>query len=230
VSGAVAASSPQHLNSNHLFGLTAGLILAVLVLGVLLTRAVGVRRDRAYHRRVLDLIADKSDGGDVFVIDDPRSAAYTLPGHHGRVVVSSGAVATLSSDELTVVLAHERAHVIGRHDLVLFPFETLASTVPRSRSLAAVREHVGTLLEMAADDAALRMADPCTFIRAICKLSTTGTDEPTIDATSTAISQRAMRAINSQRGARLVALGSGLSSLAVVVLPLAAIVAFNRAG
>ena len=56
------------------------------------------------------------------------------PGFHSRVVVSSGAIEALSDDELAAVLAHERAHLHARHDLVLFPFRSLCLGLARLRS------------------------------------------------------------------------------------------------
>jgi hypothetical protein len=106
---------------------------------------------------------------------------------------------------------------------VLFPIETLASKAPRCHALAAVAEDVRTLLEMAADDYALRVSDPCTFVRALCKLAGDGDPSLSFGSESTTVSRRAERVLGNHRGARLAALGSGLSSLGVLALPIVAI-------
>jgi hypothetical protein len=54
------------------------------------------------------------------------------------------------------VLAHERAHVRARHDLVLIPFTSLRRAFPRSRVIARAQWTVALLIEMMADDHALR--------------------------------------------------------------------------
>jgi Zn-dependent protease with chaperone function len=224
VSRSLPVTTVSRLTPNQEFGLTAGLILGAIVIGTLLTRAVGLRRARAYHRQLLDLVAyERREIPDALIIDDRRATAYSLPGRHGRIVVSSGAVAALASDELAAVLAHERAHVTAHHDLVLFPFETLASRAPRSHALAAVAEDVRTLLEMAADDYALSVSDPCTFARALCKLAGDGDPSLSFGSDSTAVSRRAQRALDHHRRAGLIAVGSGLSSFGVLALPIVAI-------
>ncbi|WP_144128079.1 M56 family metallopeptidase [Catellatospora sichuanensis] len=113
--------------------------------------AVGVLRARRRHRHLLDLVGTR-DGGDVQVLPHPAVVAYCLPGRGGRLVVSSGAVAALSSAELRAVLAHERAHAAERHDLVLLPFAALAALrLPLS---ALSLQAVSLLVEMRADDRA----------------------------------------------------------------------------
>jgi hypothetical protein len=54
------------------------------------------------------------------------------------------------------VLAHERAHLRARHDLVLIPFTSLRRAFPRSRVIAHSYRTVALLVEMMADDHALR--------------------------------------------------------------------------
>ena len=41
------------------------------------------------------------------------------------IVISAGTLDLLDADELAAVLAHERAHLRERHDLVLLPFTAL---------------------------------------------------------------------------------------------------------
>jgi hypothetical protein len=55
------------------------------------------------------------------------------------------------------VLAHERAHLRARHDLVLIPFTSLRRAVPRSGLIAQAYGTVALLVEMMADDRALRV-------------------------------------------------------------------------
>ena len=67
------------------------------------------------------------------MIDYPAAAAYCLPGIRSQIVVSVGTLDLLAPAELTAVLAHERAHLRARHDLVLIPFTSLRRVFPRSR-------------------------------------------------------------------------------------------------
>jgi len=71
--------------------------------------------------------------------------------------VSVGTLDLLAPAELTAVLAHERAHLRARHDLVLIPFTSLRRVFPRSRVIAQSYRTVALLVEMMADDRALRV-------------------------------------------------------------------------
>ena len=81
-------------------------------------RAVGVVRTYRGLRH--------TDGG-VHVVDHPEAFAFTTPGRHGRIIVSSTLDAHLTAQELAVVLAHERAHARHRHDLYLLAAQISAA-------------------------------------------------------------------------------------------------------
>jgi Zn-dependent protease with chaperone function len=44
---------------------------------------------------------------------------YCVPGRLPTIVVTTGALAVLEPEQLAAVLAHERAHLAGRHHLLL---------------------------------------------------------------------------------------------------------------
>lgn len=124
-----------------------------------------VLRARRAHRRRLDTIADalrlapagtRGRGVDVRLVDHRQAVAYCLPGLHSRIVLSRGALGALTQGELSAILAHEQAHARGHHDLVTQPFIAWARTFPflpqAHRAVAAV----DLLVEMLADDTALR--------------------------------------------------------------------------
>ena len=139
-------------------GLVAGLaLLTVLCLMLLLafTDAIGARRRQ---RELLALLAHgdpKAPGA--LVVDFPAAAAYCLPGIRSQIVVSAGTLDLLAPAELAAVLAHERAHLRARHDLVLIPFTSLRRGFPRSRVITQAQRTVALLVEMMADDRALRV-------------------------------------------------------------------------
>lgn len=92
----------------------------------------------------------------VRLVDHPYAVAYCLPGLRPRVVLSSGALMTFRDDELAAVLAHERAHAHGHHDLVVQPFVAWAATFPFLPTAPRALSAVELLVEMLADDAARR--------------------------------------------------------------------------
>jgi Zn-dependent protease with chaperone function len=158
-SGKLAAlGQPVMLTTARLGALIAGFALLALLCSMLVVAfadAVGARRRQ---RELLALLAhgDPKVPG-ALVIDYPAAAAYCLPGIRSQIVVSAGTLDLLAPAELTAVLAHERAHLRARHDLVLIPFTSLRRVFPRSRVIGQAYRMVALLVEMMADDHALRV-------------------------------------------------------------------------
>src|SRR5204862_7881841 len=96
--------------------------------------SAAVLRARRRQRELLSLLGhgDPKVPG-ALVVDHPAAAAYCVPGLRSRIVVSAGALNLLDQAELAAVLAHERAHLRARHDLVLLPFGALVRAFPRAR-------------------------------------------------------------------------------------------------
>ncbi|WP_256788051.1 M56 family metallopeptidase [Frankia sp. AvcI1] len=105
------------------------------------------------------------------ILDHPIAVAYCVPGvRHARVVVSRGLLNTLDAAELDAVLAHEAAHVAGRHDLVIQPFVAWERTFPFLRPAREATAAVSLLVEMLADDAAARETNRRSLARALARL------------------------------------------------------------
>jgi len=99
----------------------------------------------------------RAGGGDApFVLDATRPAVYCVPGRPPTIVVTTGALAVLEPGQLTAVLAHERAHLAGRHHLLLAVTRSLAAETPFVPLFARGAGQVARLAEMRADDAAAR--------------------------------------------------------------------------
>ncbi|HEY6496830.1 MAG TPA: M56 family metallopeptidase [Trebonia sp.] len=175
----VAPNQPVMLTAARLATLTAGLALFAVLCWMLVmafTDAVGARRR---HRELLALLAhgDPKVPG-ALVVDHPAAAAYCLPGIRSQIVVSAGTINLLAPAELTAVLAHERAHLRARHDLVLIPFTSLRRVFPRSAAIAQAYRTVALLVEMMADDHALRVRGllPRELATALLRFGTAGSD------------------------------------------------------
>lgn len=137
--------------------LAAGVSLLAILWWVLVMVCAVALQARRRHRELLALLAHgdpKAPGA--LVVDHPTAAAYCLPGIRSKIVVSAGTLDLLAPAELAAVLAHERAHLRARHDLVLIPFTSLRRAFPRSRVIAQAHRTVALLVEMMADDHALR--------------------------------------------------------------------------
>jgi Zn-dependent protease with chaperone function len=135
--------------------LVAGLVLLALLVWVLLAASAAVVRARQRQRALLSLLAhgDPKVPG-ALVVDYPAAAAYCLPGLRSAIVISAGTLDLLDSAELAAVLAHERAHLRERHDLVLLPFVALQNGFAWSPVVRKAHQAVALLIEMHADDRA----------------------------------------------------------------------------
>jgi Zn-dependent protease with chaperone function len=107
------------------------------------------------------------------VVDVPEKVAYAIGGRRRAIVVSRATVQALTDDELDIVLAHERAHLAGHHHLVLNVARVLATAVPRMRLFSTGVQELGRLVEMCADDAAIRGRDVRDLITAMLALTST---------------------------------------------------------
>ncbi|MBV9381144.1 MAG: M56 family metallopeptidase [Streptosporangiaceae bacterium] len=155
--------------------LTAGLALLTLLCWVLILAFAGVLQARRRQRELLALLAhgDPKVPG-ALVVDYPAAAAYCLPGLRSKIVVSVGTLDLLCPAELAAVIAHERAHLRARHDLVLIPFTSLRRAFPRSRVVAQAQRSVALLIEMLADDRARRARPARELATALLRFGTSG--------------------------------------------------------
>ncbi|GGY59288.1 M56 family metallopeptidase [Streptomyces tanashiensis] len=145
-----------HLDGRERFAFSLSLLVLSLPAAAFVRRLTRARRVRARHAGVLRLVGRYDPALRATVLDDDRPAVYCLPGRSRRVVVSSGAVHTLTPAQLAAALAHERAHIAGRHHLLVAAAEAFAAVFPRLPLARHGGSAVPLLLEMAADDRALR--------------------------------------------------------------------------
>ncbi len=157
--------------------LAAGLALLASLCWVLIAASAAALQARRRQRALLALLAhgDPKVPG-ALVVDYPTAAAYCLPGLRSRIVVLSvGTLELLGRRELAAVLAHEHAHLRERHDLVLLPFSALCRAFPRSLICAEAHRAVALLIEMLADDRALRGRPARELVSALVRFGTAGT-------------------------------------------------------
>jgi Zn-dependent protease with chaperone function len=163
------------LSAARLVCMAAGLVLLSLLVWVLLSVSAAVLRARQRQRVLLSLLAhgDPKVPG-ALVVDYPAAAAYCLPGLHSAIVISAGTLDLLDSDELAAVLAHERAHIRERHDLVLLPFIALRRGFGWSHAARQAHRAVALLVEMHADDRVLRQRPARELATALLRVGAAG--------------------------------------------------------
>ncbi len=211
---------PLWLCSVVVFALT--LLIGVRLVASSVIVAVETRRRRAHHRMVVDLLGDHRHGSGVRVIDVAEPLAYCLPGIRSRVVVSEGTLSALSHSEIMAILRHERAHLRARHDLVLEAFIAVHTAFPRFvRSGSALRA-VHLLVELLADDAAVRAVGPAPVARALvaCAAARTPVGAMAAGGTTTVIR---VRRLTGRPNSMLLSLGAYLAAAVVLVVPTIAV-------
>jgi bla regulator protein blaR1 len=174
-SGQAAARSWDVLTGLRVLSLTAGMALLVILCWILAAALTTVLRARHRQRALLGLLAhDDPKVPGALVVDYPAAAAYCVPGLRSAIVISAGALDLLDQAELAAVLAHERAHLRARHDLVLLPFTALLRAFRWSATARAANQEVALLVEMLADDRARRLRPARELATALLRVGTSG--------------------------------------------------------
>lgn len=157
----------------------------------------------------------------VLEVDEPL--AYCLPGVRSRVVVSEGTLSTLGRNEVAAIIAHERAHLRARHDLVLEAFTVAHDAFPvivRSRSAL---DAVKLLVELLADDAAVRTSGPTPLARALVACAGGATPAGALAAGGPTTLIR-VRRLGGEGNSLLLAAGAYFTAAAILVVPTMAVV------
>lgn len=208
-------------------GAAAGAAGGVVTLAVLSRLAwctgaalVAARRRRACHDDTLALVARPGPVPGTLLLDTERPVAYCLPGRR-RIVLTTGALRSLDSRQLAAVVAHEQAHLAGRHHLVLAGAAMLSRAFPAIGLFTVAADQVRCLVEMAADDAAVRRGHRLTLAGALLALAAPRLPAGALAVAGTAAAQRVSRLVapphatrRSRQSVRLaVVLGAVLSLL-----------------
>lgn len=125
------------------------------------------------------------------VLDDPRPAAYCAAGRPPVIVVTRGALDMLDGAQLPAVLAHEQAHLSGRHYALMLAVRSLSAAFPGVPLFATGAAVVALLAEMRADDAAARFAGRSALITALIAIAT---GNPEVPGTALAVASYAVPA------------------------------------
>jgi Zn-dependent protease with chaperone function len=142
----------------------SGALGFVLLTGLLVRLAVvGVRsgRQRAQARRehlnVLRVAGRREAGTHVTVwLDHDSPLAFSMAGKPGVVVATEGLHRHLSPEQVQAVLTHERAHLSGRHHLLVAFGDLVGATLPFLPLFKRTRTALRELVELAADTTAVR--------------------------------------------------------------------------
>jgi Zn-dependent protease with chaperone function len=130
------------------------------------------RRHTAEHAAAARIVGRALPRAGTVVLDDPRPAAYCVAGRPPVIVVTRGTLDVLDEGQLDAVLAHERAHLSGRHHALILAVRALAAAFPGVPLFDAGTAAVTLLAEMRADDAAARFAGRPALAAALIAIAT----------------------------------------------------------
>jgi Zn-dependent protease with chaperone function len=185
-------------------------------------------RTRA-HAEAARITGHRVEGGNAaFVLDAKRPAVYCVPGRPPAIVLTTGALAVLDPGQLTAVLAHERAHLAGRHHLLLAVTRSLAAVAPVIPLFARGTSAVARLAEMRADDVAARWGGRRTLLAALLSMGAgvAAAQAPTgwLAATAGVVTARIRRLADPPPPARWVCHGLALTTLTLAIAAASALV------
>jgi Zn-dependent protease with chaperone function len=207
----------------HAFALSAAALLSAHLVFTLWLTYFRINRQRSRHRDLLNLLSSPSrDRPDTLVINHEAPVAYCLPGGSRSVtVLSDGLMTLLSPEELHAVLLHEQTHLAQRHHLLLWAFAAWRSALPWLPTSRLAQRAVSSLIEIMADDVALRSVGKSTLVAAIALVASGPARLPAAELVGGGAEQIDTPATTSARLGRLLtpapALGAGTQAAVVAV-------------
>lgn len=179
-------------------------LLAAGTTAALLLRAVGQRtlavaRTRRRQRTLIDLLARDRNGHGAHVLAHKVPLAYCIPGGVGRIVLTTAAVEALGGAELSAVIEHEKAHLRGRHDMVLFGVDVAHSAFPWMGFFRTARAQIAALVEMLADDRAARATGRLALATALVDLGCARAPDGGLGASGHMTVERVQRLVDGER-------------------------------
>ncbi|RSM87481.1 M56 family peptidase [Kibdelosporangium aridum] len=156
---AVRHGSPPDVEA---LGGVMGSAVVVAMTARLTIIAVRGARKRANRRRehlsVLRLAGRKDNGSPATLwLAHDQPLAFSMAGRQGVIVATEGLHRHLPDESVAAVLAHERAHLRGRHHLLVAVTDALRAALPFVPLFHQAPTAMRELAELAADVAAVRL-------------------------------------------------------------------------
>ena len=154
-------------------------------------RAAG--RQALRHAQTARLVGHPEPALGAVLVEHSQPAAYCVAGRQPTVILTTAAVQALDPGQLDAVLAHERAHLAGRHHRLLALARIGREVLPFLPLMRDAEQQVARLVELHADDAATRARDPRLLATALVVLATAAGPAPALAAGATDSVQRIHR-------------------------------------
>jgi hypothetical protein len=150
-------------------------------------------RQALRHAQTARLVGHPEPALGVVLVEHSQPAAYCVAGRQPTVILTTAAVQALDPGQLDAVLAHERAHLAGRHHRLLALARIGREVLPFLPVMRDAEQQVARLVELHADDAATRARDPRLLATALVVLATAAGPAPALAAGATDSVQRIHR-------------------------------------
>jgi len=203
-------------------------VLALLTLAWRYGRSVhGARRRASEHAQAAVITGRRFPGTGIpplstaVVLDTPQPAVYCVPGRPATIVLTTGALAVLDQPQLRAVLAHEHAHLAGRHHLLVKLGKAARAGFPGVPLFSRGADEVARLAEMRADDVAVRRSGRDTLLEALVAM---GTGRPlaapstSLAATGGVVTVRVRRLLDPPSGASRACHGLALAGVLLALV------------
>jgi Zn-dependent protease with chaperone function len=158
-------------------------------------RAAG--RQALRHAQTARLVGHPDPALGAVLVEHSQPAAYCVAGRQPTVILTTAALQALDPGQLDAVLAHERAHLAGRHHRLLALARIGREVLPFMPLMRDAEQQVARLVELHADDAATRARDPRLLATALVVLATAAGPAPALAAGATDSVQRIHRLLGS---------------------------------
>ncbi|MGQ4601171.1 M48 family metalloprotease [Nocardia sp. R6R-6] len=211
--------------SAYVFVFALTLLIGARLIYAIIRVGVHTRRRRARHRMLVDLLdqsGPRRRAADIRVLAATEPIAYCLPGLRQRVVLSEGTLSKLPDAEITAIVSHERSHLRARHDLVLEAFTAVHEAFPRVVRSKAALGSVKLLIELLADDSAVKVTGPKPLARALVACAKSTAPQGALAAGGPTTLIRIQR-LSDRIGDMRVATAAYLASAAILVVPTQAV-------
>ncbi|WP_370942931.1 M56 family metallopeptidase [Amycolatopsis sp. cg5] len=162
-----------------------GLAAGALLVAVAARLAVATARCVRWMREVR---AAAGESDTELVVVDGAPMAIAVPFHGGRIVVSRALLTTLGDGEVCALLAHERAHLRGRHHWFLAAAGLAVALNPLVRPVRTALEF--TLERWADEGAARSVGDRKLVATAVAKAALVSKAGPVLAATGGPVPRR----------------------------------------
>ncbi|CRK55141.1 Peptidase M48, Ste24p precursor [Alloactinosynnema sp. L-07] len=192
--GVTSVAHGLNPHAEELIGLVGTVLIACLtVRAAVLAIRSAIRRRRANRRYLAELGVSARTADGVLWLDHESPLAFSIAGPPGVIIATNGLNRTMSPAEVAAVLAHERAHLRGRHHLLVALADAVADALPLVPLAQRAPREFRVLAELSADTQAVRLHGRAALRAALMAVASGPTPMGSLGVTGGEITHRLRR-------------------------------------